>query len=149
VRKHQFVYLFLLVSLFSILGFYYMNRRSPVVSCKPSKFISAEDKQYLHPEQIVIKPWRGQHHVYAVFAVDDKYKTDQMIKVTVTDHSSECGTINYINNSYGSPDAPPGHHLVKGYLNTRIALWLIAQGKGDELKQPSSWKLGYVPKQQK
>lgn len=149
MRKHQFIHLFLAVSLFGILGFSYMNKRSPVTTCKPSKFISAQDKQYLHPQKIVIKPWRGQHHVYAIFSVYHEYKTDKLIQVTVPDQSTECGSINYINNSYGSTDAPPGHHLVKGYLNTRTALWLIAQGKGEQLQQPSNWKLGYVKKEQK
>lgn len=149
MRKHQFIYLLLGLSLFSILGVFYFHKRSPVTTCKPSKFISAQDKQYLHPQKIVIKPWRGQHHVYAVFSVDNEYKTDKLMLVTVPDEPTKCGYINYINHSYGSPDAPPGQHLVKGYLNTRTALWLIAQGKGDQLKQPSNWKLGYAIKAQK
>ncbi|MDZ7961786.1 MAG: hypothetical protein RMY34_28580 [Aulosira sp. DedQUE10] len=149
MRKHQFIYIFLALSLIGILGFSYFSRkRSQIPVCQPSKFIATKgQKYYTYPLKIVIQPWRGQHHVYAIFAIPNGYKTDYVMQVTLPETETDCGTIHDIDNlSSESVDAPPGYYLVKGYLNTRIALWLIAQGKGDELHQPSHWKLGYGKK---
>jgi len=118
------------------------------MTCRQWQFISTKgEKYYTHPQKIVIQPWRGQHHVYAIFAVPNKYATDSVMQVTLPENDPDCGTIDYIDNSsIEGIDAQPGYYLVKGYLNTRIALWLIAQGKGDKLQQPSNWKLGYGTK---
>ncbi|MBD2240937.1 hypothetical protein H6G35_30850 [Aulosira sp. FACHB-113] len=155
VRKHQFIYIFVALSLIGILGFSYFSRkRSRIPVCQSSKFIATKgQKYYAYPEKIVIQPWRGQHHVYAVFAVPNQYKTDYVMQVTLPDNDTDCGTIHNIPsaNSEGV-QTPPGHYLVKGYLNTRVALWLIAQGKVGELQQPTNWKLGYgekIPKKRK
>ncbi|MDZ8050394.1 MAG: hypothetical protein RMX68_009745 [Aulosira sp. ZfuVER01] len=150
MRKSQLIYTLLALSLVSILGFSYFNKRSQITACKPSQFIAAQGKQYLYPKKIVIQPWRGQHHVYGVFSVAKEYKTDNLVQVTLPDRITECGIVDPIDNSYSSGAyAQPGHYLVKGYLNTRIALWLIVLGKGNQLAQPNNWTLGYIKKEQK
>ncbi|OUL19912.1 hypothetical protein BV372_33380 [Nostoc sp. T09] len=147
MRKHQFIFILLALSLVGLLGFSYINKRSQVTACKPSEFIAAKGKQYLYPKKIVFQPWRGPHHVYGVFSVSKEYQTDNLMQVTLLDNTTECGTIDPIDNSYsGGAYAQPGHYLVKGYLNTRIALWLIVQGKGNQLEQPNNWTLGYIKK---
>ncbi|OUL31900.1 hypothetical protein [Nostoc sp. 106C] len=147
MRKHQVIFIPLALSLVGILGFSYFNKRSQITACKPSEFIAAKGKQYLYPKKIVIQPWRGQHHVYGVFSVSKEFQTDNLMQVTLPDHSTECGIVDPIDNSYSNGAyAQPGHYLVKGYLNTRIALLLIVQGKGNELEQANNWTLGYIKK---
>ncbi|MBW4562549.1 MAG: hypothetical protein KME32_15640 [Mojavia pulchra JT2-VF2] len=150
MRRNQFFYILFVVSLVGILGFSYANKRSPVTSCHSWGFISAKaEKYYTYPEKLVVQPWRGQHHVYGIFMVPNGHTPDYLITVTLPETKTYCGTINYgRSNSMEGISAKPGHYLVKGYLNTRIALWWIAHGKVDQLKQPSNWKLGYTKKEQ-
>ncbi|BAY07876.1 hypothetical protein [Calothrix sp. NIES-2098] len=148
MRKYQLIFILLSLTLFGILGCYYFNKRSHITRCSPSQFISAQDKQYLSAKKIVIQPWRGQHHVYAIFSVANEYKTDKFIQVTIPNHGAICGIVYHIDNSYhGGAYAQPGHYLLKAYLNTRVALWLIIQGKGNQLEQAENWKLGYIKKE--
>jgi hypothetical protein len=149
VRRHQLIYILLALSLVSVIGFRWAWKKSPRVSCYPQGFVSSlnSEKEYAYPEKIVVKPWRGRHHVYGVFMIPKGYKSDRLVTLTVSKNKTYCGLLmetEYA--SYGNIDAKPGYHLMKGYLNTRLALFLIIQGKIDQMKQPSNWKLGYVNK---
>jgi hypothetical protein len=131
------------------MAFAFSWKRWPRASCYPSAFISETnaEKYYAYPEKIVVKPWRGQHHVYGVFMVPKGSKSDRLVTFTVSENKTYCGRpIKISDPSVENIDAKPGYYLMKGYINTRVALFLIAQGKIDELKQPSNWKLGYVDK---
>jgi hypothetical protein len=152
VRKNQLLYILFALSLLSILGFSYvseLSERSPITSCRQWGFFSSKgEKYYTHPEKIVVKPWVGPHNVYGIFMIPDAYRNDFFFTVTIDKTEVHCGVM------YGPArkfiagvNAKPGYSLIKGLLNTRIALQLIIQGKGDQLKQSQNWRVGYVNKE--
>jgi hypothetical protein len=113
---------------------------SPVVTCDKWKYSanSTSAKYYAHPAKIVVKPWRGQHHVYGKFIIPQGYENDGFVTFTLPGKKTYCGSLQTIAKSEKS--------LIRGYLNTRIALWVIIQGHINDLKAPQNWKLAYFEK---
>ncbi|AFY30828.1 hypothetical protein [Calothrix sp. PCC 7507] len=149
MRKHRLIYIFCAISLVSIISCAVAWKRSPRVSCYPQGFVSSSngEKLYTYPEKIVVKPWRGQHHVYGIFMVPNGSESDRLVTLTVSGNKTYCGILQDVDTtSYQDIHTKPGYSLMKGYLNTRLAVYLIMQGKKDQLKQPNNWKLGYVEK---
>lgn len=141
----KFTYILFLSSLICILGFSYVSKKSPVIACNQWGFSSKAEKYYTHPEKIVVEPWRGQHHVYGIFQIPSGYLNDKLLKVKIPGSSTYCGILAYGGTvANDGVYAKPGHYLMKGLLNTRIALKLILQGKKEELQQSENWKLGYT-----
>ena len=141
----KFTYILFLFSLIGFVGFSYVSKRAPVTACNQWGFSSKAEKYYAQPEKIVVKPWLGRHHVYGIFQIPGGYLNDKLLKVEIPGGGTHCGILTYggtvtIDGVY----AKPGHYLMKGFLNTRIALKLILQGKQAELKQWDNWKLGYT-----
>jgi hypothetical protein len=152
VRKHQLLYILFALSLLGILGFSYvldLSERSPVTSCRQWGFYSSKgEKYYTHPEKIVVNPWVGPHNVYGMFMIPSGYRNDFFFTVTIDKTEVHCGVMNETHTKFsGSVNAKPGYYLIKGLLNTRVALRLIFQGKEDQLKQPQNWKVGYINKE--
>ncbi|BAY23633.1 hypothetical protein NIES2100_34250 [Calothrix sp. NIES-2100] len=143
MRSRQFLYILFAISLVGILGFSYISERSPIGKCYKSGFLNFSQKYYIQPEKIVIQPWRGQHHVYGIFMIPDEYIHDYLLQFKLPGDRTYCGTVySGISTDLQSISLPPGNYLVTGFVNTRLALLLIAQGKLDYLQQPSNWKLG-------
>ncbi|WP_197480174.1 MULTISPECIES: hypothetical protein [unclassified Anabaena] len=148
-------YLLFALSLVSIVGLSYftdITERSPLVLCQswwafpPTK----EVRYYTTPEKIIIKPWLGQHHVYGVFMIPTGYRYDYLFKLSLPGENTRCGAVQPTSESLvPDVDVKPGYYLLKGYLNTRIALRLIFQGHLNQLKQPENWKLGYFKPRKK
>jgi hypothetical protein len=144
VRKRNFIYILFTLALVGVMGFSYLSEKSPVVGCKWWGFSDNTPKYYLHPEKVVVKPWRGQHHVYAIFMVPGGYLNDRQFTFSVQGEKTYCGILGYEGTTEAEGvRAKPGYYLMKGLLNTRIALWVISQGKGGELKESTNWKVGY------
>ncbi|MBD2346232.1 hypothetical protein H6G18_19080 [Anabaena subtropica FACHB-260] len=121
--------------------------RSPTVSCnKPYGFFSTKKaKQYTSPEKLVVQPWRGQHQVYAVFKIPKGYQHEYLFRLKLPGEATRCGGLVPIEKSVSTDISNnQEYYLVQGYLNTRIALNLIAKGKINDLKQAENWQLGYV-----
>jgi len=100
-----------------------------------------------HPIKTVVEPWRGEHNVYAIFALplqyqDIYYRSQLLVKGTVTpwDITPTDGR------KYGAT-APEGYFLVIGFFRTRLALLYFVTGKFSELQQPCNWTLYLFPKQ--
>lgn len=145
MRNRQFIYTLFAISLVGILGFSYISEQ-PIGKCYKRGFIaSAYQKHYISPEKIVIQPWRGQHHVYGIFQIPNGYIYDYLLQLRLPTNTIYCGTVYFSSHTeLDGINAQPGNYLVKGYVNTRLALWLMVQGKLDHLQQPSNWSLGYV-----
>ncbi len=98
-----------------------------------------------HPVKIVAEPWRGEHNVYAIFALPQQYQeiyyrsalvvkgTDTHWYATVTDGKK-----------YGVA-VPEDSFLMVGFFRTRLALWYWLTGKFSDLKQPCNWTLHLFP----
>ncbi|MEA5573174.1 hypothetical protein [Calothrix sp. UHCC 0171] len=132
------------ITLIGIIGYTYLSKRSPIFSCYEWGFSSNATKYYTHPEKIVVKPWRGQHHVFGIFMIPGGYLNDNLFKLEIPGEQTYCGVLAYEGTVEAEGvRAKPGAYLMKGLLNTRTALWLISQGKVDELKKIENWKVGY------
>lgn len=118
-------------------------------TCQTSNFDAykpTEDKKlYATPEKIVIEPWRGEHNVYAIFSIPGGYLNDRRFTVTIDGVGTYCGTLDFAGTqeAEGIP-AKPGYYLMRGHLRTRATLWLMLQGKGDELYKAPNWRVGYA-----
>ncbi len=150
--KKSVFYIFFALSLFGVLGVSYVSdklERSPVMSCNiPYGFFPTNNnKYYTYPEKIVLQPWRGQHHVYAVFQIPNDYQYEYLFRLKIPGEPIHCGGLVPVKqNVIAGIPRKPGYYLIRGYLNTRIALNLIVQGKINQLQQPQNWQLGYVKK---
>jgi hypothetical protein len=115
-------------------------------TCQQSNVIRATgETYYTHPQKVVVEPWRGEHHVYAIFSIPGGYLNDKLFTVTIQDVGVFCGELAFAGtNVANGVYAKPGHYLMKALFTTRAAIWLIAQGKAEELKQPSHWRLSYA-----
>ncbi|MFH7028549.1 MAG: hypothetical protein ACHBN1_24940 [Heteroscytonema crispum UTEX LB 1556] len=145
MRKSHFLYTLFVLSLIGILGFSYISERSPVTNCNTWESRAAKgEKYYIHPEKIVVQPWRGEHHVFAMFMIPGGYLNDKLFTVTIEENETICGILAFAGTSFAEGVyAKPGYYLMKALFNTRTALWLIVQGKGEQLQQPLNWTLGY------
>ncbi len=141
----NFTYSLLLFILICILSFSYVDKKSPVTACNQWGFTSKAEKYYIHPEKIVVEPWRGEHHIYGIFQIPGGYLNDKLLKVEIPGSRTYCGVVAYGGTvTTDGVYAKPGYYLMKGFLNTRIAIKLILQGKQEELKQSKNWNLGYT-----
>ncbi|MBW4611087.1 MAG: hypothetical protein KME22_28750 [Hassallia sp. WJT32-NPBG1] len=152
MRKNKLLYILFALSLLSILGFSYVSdfsERSPIISCRQWGFYSSKgEKYYTHPEKIVLKPWLGPHNVYGMFKIPAGYRNDFFFTVTIDKTEIYCGVMKEAHRKFAEGvNAKPGYYLIKGLFNTRVAIGLILQGKGDQLKQPQNWKVGYINKE--
>lgn len=104
---------------------------------------ASDQQQWFRPDQIVVQPWKGPHHVYGIFSVPERYKQHRLYSVRLvisglTDElpetSPDSGSI------YGS-DVEVGQYLMRMYLPTRIALWMLLTGRFGDLKAPCHWWL--------
>ncbi|HYW18212.1 MAG TPA: hypothetical protein VE956_02685 [Nodularia sp. (in: cyanobacteria)] len=146
--RKQILYILFLLSLFSVLGFSeisaYISEKRPIVSCQQWGFNRTQgEKYYAHPDKLVVQPWLGQHNVYAIFVIPTEYKSDGLFTVSIPGSQTYCGRFQNIGKVLSGVDQPKYNTKMRGFLNTRIALKLIAQGKLSQLKEAQNWKLGY------
>jgi hypothetical protein len=119
-----------------------LPRKPSIVSQCPTQFVSSPQTQQLHPASVVIKPWKGRHHVYAYFVVPPGYRPSQFFEVMVGDEKSYCGQTRLSKTTSAQVGSVSSEHqVVKGLLRTRTAMWLILNGKTAELSQPENWLL--------
>ncbi|BAT54227.1 unknown protein [Nostoc sp. NIES-3756] len=148
--KKSLFYIFFALSLFGVMGVSFISdklERSPVMSCNmPYGFFQTKNaKYYTYPDKIVIQPWRGPHHTYAVFQIPNGYQHEYLFRLKIPKEPIHCGGLAPVEqNVLAGIPRKQGYYLTRGYLNTRIALNLIFQGKINQLKQPQNWRLGYV-----
>ncbi|MEM7726820.1 MAG: hypothetical protein AAF208_10670 [Cyanobacteria bacterium P01_A01_bin.45] len=163
MKKRRITYLLFIITLIFTLSLSYFWKRSPIAKCYNWAFSSVQEKYYLHPEKVVVKPWKGPHHVYGIFVIPGGHLNEKLFKVTISNSESNaqsnhtsnnksnnksntnnyCGVLEFNGSKYGDFVAEPGYYIMRGLLNTRTALWLILQGKGKQLEKPQNWQVGY------
>ena len=102
----------------------------------------ASGKYYTHPVKIVVEPWKGEHHIYGIFQIPEGYSHKDVFTVKIPNTATFCGLFMDADDFAGVVPKP-GYYLVKGFFRTRIALSIIFQGKGSELKNSQNWTAGY------
>jgi hypothetical protein len=145
VRKRNIAYILFVITLIGILGLSYLSQRShQLTPCSESGFNPSHQKYYINPEKVVVNPWQGEHHVYAIFMIPGGHLNDRLFKVSISGFGTYCGILAFGGTTVAEGVyAKPGYYLMKALFPTRAAFWLISQGKGSQLEQPHNWILGY------
>jgi hypothetical protein len=104
------------------------------------------DVYHAHPVKVVVQPWLGQHHVFGVFVVPMRYRSGKNYQGML----SVLGFQDAL-----APDWQPlerrmeghtvaqEHYLIRGYIPTRFALWLVLTGQFKALRDPHNWTLEF------
>ncbi len=117
----------------------------PTMSEKLNNSHNSNNLQF-YPIKIVAEPWRGEHNVYAIFAVPLQYQeTDYHFQLLVKG-SATPWTVTPTNGIEYGVTTPEGHFLVIGFFRTRLALWYWASGRFGDLQQPCNWTLHLTPR---
>jgi hypothetical protein len=143
--KSKMTYILFALTLIAILSWTHITKLPETFICQETNVIRAnKDRHYIHPVKVTVEPWRGEHNVYAIFMIPGGHLNDWLFTVTIEEAGTYCGVLAFGGTTVSEGVlAKPGHYLMKALFPTRAALWLISQGKLDELKQPSKWKVGY------
>ncbi len=116
----------------------------PESACDAEAFMtSSRSKVTIHPEKVIVQPWNGQHNVYGIFMLPDSVPAKELVLLQVKHVGTFCDEASNAGKVWGDVQAKPGHYLMIDNIRTRTALWLMVQGKLDELEQPANWALVY------
>lgn len=99
-------------------------------------------KYYIHPDKVIVEPWLGQHHIYAIFIVPQGHLYDNFITVNLGNNHIFCGDVSRLPYSQDGVIAQPGYDLAKGFLHSRTGIKFIFTGKINEIRKASNWQLG-------
>jgi hypothetical protein len=114
----------------------------PVTTDKLSKSNSLR----FHPIKVVAEPWRGEHNVYAIFAIPLQYRdTGYRSKLLVKGSNTPWDVTPANEHLYGLT-TPEGYFLMIGFFRTRLALLYLASGRFGDLKEPCNWTLHLFPR---
>lgn len=140
MRRKIIYVLILLLSLTVITLWWPVNNSQ----CNATAFLESKIKKFqVQATKVVVQPWRGEHQVYGIFMVPDKYKRTPFFVLTIKDAVSDCSKPFGYRQNFDDIFAEPGTHLVRNYIRTRIALRLILQGLYSQLNNPQNWTLTF------
>ena len=94
-------------------------------------------QQTISPSKIVVKPWKGRHHVYAEFQLPAGTFVNNLAKVNMGNLGEFCGGVSEVEAVKNSVKTTTAIARIR----TRTALWLIVQGKISDLHQAANWQL--------
>jgi hypothetical protein len=99
-----------------------------------------------HAAAVIVRPWRGAHHVFGIFVLPDRFQPGNSGRLTIQGTNFEKNErIFYRGTRKSGVQAPPGYYVIKVYVRTRAALGLMLQGKLGKLNHPCNWVLRYSP----
>jgi hypothetical protein len=97
--------------------------------------------------KVRVQPWLGEHQVYGIFTVPNRYRHNRRYVVTMSVRGFD-GHFRPSARSYKQSVegvfAEPEHYLLRGYVPTRVALWFLVNGLFGDLQRPCNWALVFV-----
>ncbi|MBW4646453.1 MAG: hypothetical protein KME23_26255 [Goleter apudmare HA4340-LM2] len=112
--------------------------------CNSEAFLTSQTQKFaVQATKVVVEPWRGKHHVYGIFMVPNKYQQTPFFVLSVKGFGSKCSKPFGNSQNYDDVFAKPGTHLVRHYLRTRTALWLMLQGMYNQISDQQNWILTF------
>jgi hypothetical protein len=94
-----------------------------------------------YPIKVMVQPWRGEHHVYAIFAVPMQYQHIYYRSFMQVKGIDTKWNVTIAKPHLYGVTAPEGHFLLVGFVYTRLALLHLITGRFGELKLPCNWHL--------
>ena len=117
--------------------------RPPNTDCLPAALLR-ENTSEVPAIRTVVRPWRGPHHVYGLFAVPDQLTETKRYAVTITVK----GTLRYCMwversrwHAWQYVATEDGKYLVRVDVPTRVALWFLMHGRLDDLRSTENWAM--------
>ncbi|MEW6497198.1 MAG: hypothetical protein AB1589_32545 [Cyanobacteriota bacterium] len=144
VHKRQLVYTILVLALVGIPNLVLSLEQQPEFNCPVGDLLPLEPETYkTHPIKLRVKPWRGQHNVYAIFMIPKDYKHGRLGVLDIKDVAKYDELVISQGKWHDGIQAKPGYYLVKIFVKTRVALKWTAKGDFISLRQPCNWTLTY------
>ncbi len=107
--------------------------------------------------QVVVRPWQGQHNVYGIFLIPERYKHDQPYATTLKIYGVAPSDLPFTmglsaggaeDEDHGNIVVEQGHYVKRVYVPTRTALWFLLIGRFGDLRAPCHWWLVFVDRAQ-
>ncbi len=117
-----------------------LNENSSLCTDMTSSSNQPNNLQF-HPIKVVVEPWRGEHNVYALFAVPDQYRHGNHFGKMLVKGTDTAWEVTYTDGLKYGTATPEGHFLLIGFFRTRLTLWYWLSGRFAELQQPCNWTL--------
>jgi hypothetical protein len=147
--------LVVLTPILAVVMMMWLVNKPPTSNCGSEE--PADPNVYkIRATKVVVQPWLGEHQVYGIFTVPDRYKHNKNYAVTMAvrgfDHQFAVversdkrledlnERLQYVDHVF----APPGHYLLRSYVPTRVALWFLVNGRFGDLRRPCDWTLVFV-----
>ncbi len=147
LRKRQLVYTIAALALLGIPKLVLSLEQPPEFNCPVGDLLPLEPDTYkTHPTKLMVKPWRGQHNVYAIFMIPKGYKPGRLGVLDIKDVAKYEQPVFSEGKWHDGVQAKPGYYLVKVFVKTRVALKWTAKGDFNSLRQPCNWTLTYSKK---
>lgn len=107
----------------------------------------SQDRQRLafKPIRLVVEPWRGEHNVYAVFAVPLTYYETYYRSLMQVEGTKKGWEATIADAKGMRLEAPEGHFLMVSFFPTRLSIWYWLTGKFANLQDPCNWTLYIYP----
>lgn len=114
----------------------------PLTGCRAETPVAAK-QHWFQATRTVAQPWRGPHHVYAIFTIPEQYKFDHLYtaKLTIQGIPAEFQAGSPEDEDYYSGRAEPGYYAKRVYLSTRTAMWFLLTGRFGDLRTSCHWWL--------
>src|SRR5262249_23218830 len=120
--------------------------RPPNTDCV-SVALSRDKTREVPAIRTVVRPWRGPHHVYGLFAVPDQLTETKRYAVMITVKGNLCGC-KWVERSrwhaWKYVAGQDGKDLVREYVLARGAIVSDA-GRFDDLRSPENWAMVFSP----
>lgn len=106
----------------------------------------SDHQRWFRATEIVVQPWRGEHHVYGVFTVPSQYRDQRLYsaKLTIRGLIKGYPEISPESGNVYDERVDPGHYLMRVYFPTRMTLWFLITGRFGDLKSSCHWWLTIV-----
>lgn len=109
--------------------------------------VESPEVHEIRATKVVARPWLGKHQVYGIFMVPDRFKDNRKYTATMTvkglDH--EFAAALWPRRQHADDvSAQPGHYLLRSYVSTRLALWLLITGRFARVRRTCAWTLVFV-----
>lgn len=103
-------------------------------------------QHWVRATEIVVQPWRGEHHVYGVFTIPVRYRDQCRYTAELKIYGLSAGFPDITSGAGNAYDeqANREHYLKRVYFPTRMAFWFLLTGRFGDLTTPCHWWLAIV-----
>lgn len=132
----------LIGSVLSVLTVTILLNMPPMTGCGHNLPVSGH-QHWFNATEIVVQPWRGEHHVYGVFTIPVQYQDQRLYSARLTIKSLSNGfpEVSPESGKFYDERVDTAHYRMRVYFPTRMALWFLLTGRFGDLTMPCHWWL--------